>query len=83
MSQIQSTSRQNCALLAVLCGKYAEKQRTPARLAPEAKRVRLSYPFPELGSSGRLEVSWFLLFSVGMDFASSQEGEVWECRCTR
>ncbi|CAO2211118.1 unnamed protein product [Urochloa humidicola] len=56
MSQIQSTSRQNCVLLAVICGKLAEKQQKPARLAPESKRVRLSYPFPELISSGRLEV---------------------------
>ncbi|XP_062195357.1 AT-rich interactive domain-containing protein 4-like [Phragmites australis] len=56
MSQIQSTSPQNCTLLAVLCGKFAEKQRTPARLSPEGKRVRLSYPVPELCSSGRLEV---------------------------
>ncbi|CAO2169277.1 unnamed protein product [Urochloa humidicola] len=56
MSQIQSTSRQNCVLLAVLCGKLAEKQQKPARLAPELKRVRPSYPFPELISSGRLEV---------------------------
>ncbi|KAF8769399.1 hypothetical protein HU200_006590 [Digitaria exilis] len=57
MSQIQSGSWQNCVLLAVRCGKFAEKQQTPASLSPEPKRVRPSYPFPELVSSGRLEVS--------------------------
>lgn len=56
MSQIQSFSRQNCVLLAVLCGKHAEK-RAQARSGPEAKWLRPSYPFPELSSSGRLEVS--------------------------
>ncbi|KAL5232406.1 hypothetical protein ABZP36_031182 [Zizania latifolia] len=56
MSQVQSTSRQNCTLLAVLCGKVADKQRTPPSLLLEAKQLWLSYPFPELGSSGRLEV---------------------------
>ncbi|KAL6661323.1 hypothetical protein ACP70R_000707 [Stipagrostis hirtigluma subsp. patula] len=56
MSQIQSTSRQNCTLLAVLCGQSSEKQRATARLGPEAKRVRVSYPFPELRSSGRMTV---------------------------
>ncbi|KAJ1268691.1 hypothetical protein BS78_07G154300 [Paspalum vaginatum] len=56
MSQIQSASRRNCSVLAVLCGKFADKQQAPTRLAPDAKRVRLSYPFPELISSGRLEV---------------------------
>ncbi|KAL5201405.1 hypothetical protein ABZP36_035759 [Zizania latifolia] len=55
MSQIQSFSRQNCVLLAVLCGKHADK-RALARSGPEAKRLRPSYPFPELSSSGRLEV---------------------------
>ncbi|XP_006661267.1 AT-rich interactive domain-containing protein 4 [Oryza brachyantha] len=57
MSQIQSFSRQNCVLLAVLCGKHAEKrpQARPGQ-GPEAKRLRPSYPFPELSSSGRLEV---------------------------
>ena len=59
MSQIQSALRPNCSVLAVLCGKFADKQQAPTRLAPDAKRVRLSYPFPELISSGRLEVSSF------------------------
>lgn len=54
MSQIQSTSRQIYVLLSVLCGKYAERQRSPA--APEAKQLQPSYPSPELISSGRLEV---------------------------
>ncbi|KAG8050126.1 hypothetical protein GUJ93_ZPchr0009g2031 [Zizania palustris] len=55
MSQIQSFSRQNCILLAVLCGKHADKGATE-RSGPEAKRLRPLYPFPELSSSGRLEV---------------------------
>ncbi|CAD6224899.1 unnamed protein product [Miscanthus lutarioriparius] len=56
MSQIQSFSRNNCVLLAVLCGKYAEKCAPAARSRLEAKRPRPSYPFPELSSAGRLEV---------------------------
>ncbi|CAN6196042.1 unnamed protein product [Urochloa humidicola] len=56
MSQIQSFSRNNCVLLAVLCGKHAEKRVTAAKSGPEAKRLRPSYPFPELSSAGRLEV---------------------------
>ncbi|KAF7065593.1 hypothetical protein CFC21_071682 [Triticum aestivum] len=58
MSQIQSLSR-SCVLLAVLCGKHADKQQQrapPGRSGPEAKRLRPSYPFPELSSAGRLEV---------------------------
>lgn len=51
-------------LLAVLCRKFAEKQQTPARLAPEPKRVRRSYPFAELISSGRLEVHTLINPSV-------------------
>ena len=57
MSQIQSLSRQSCVLLAVLCGKHADKRTPPGRSGPEAKRLRPSYPFPELSSAGRLEVS--------------------------
>ncbi|KAK3121856.1 hypothetical protein QOZ80_8BG0661870 [Eleusine coracana subsp. coracana] len=64
MSQVQSASQQNSTLLVVLCGKFAEKQWTPARLGPEAKQVRLSYPFPELVSSGRLEVHTLINPSV-------------------
>ncbi|KAF8769423.1 hypothetical protein HU200_006452 [Digitaria exilis] len=64
MSQIQSGSWQNCVLLAVRCGKFAEKQQTPASLSPEPKRVRPSYPFPELVSSGRLEVHTLINPSV-------------------
>ncbi|KAG2643619.1 AT-rich interactive domain-containing protein 4-like [Panicum virgatum] len=56
MSQIQSFSRSNCVLLAVLCGKHAEKRVAAARSGPEVKRLRPSYPFPELSSAGRLEV---------------------------
>jgi hypothetical protein len=57
MPQIQNTMQQNCTLLAVLCGEFAEKRQTPASLAPDTKWLRLSYHFPELASSGRLEVS--------------------------
>nr|CAB3481121.1 unnamed protein product [Digitaria exilis] len=64
MSQIQSGSWQNCVLLAVRCGKFAEKQQTPSSLEPEPKRVRPSYPFPELVSSGRLEVHTLINPSV-------------------
>ncbi|ONM22126.1 AT-rich interactive domain-containing protein 4 [Zea mays] len=56
MSQIQSFSRNNCVLLVVLCGKYAEKRAPAAKSGLEAKRPRPSYPFPELSSAGRLEV---------------------------
>jgi hypothetical protein len=56
MAQIQSSSLVNCTLLAVLCGKVTDKQQKPPGLVPEVKRPRLSYPFPELISSGRLEV---------------------------
>jgi hypothetical protein len=59
MSQIQSFSKDNCVLLAVLCGKRAEKRAPVARSGPEGKRLRPSYPFPELSSAGRLEVSWW------------------------
>uniref|UniRef100_A0A0D9X8H9 Uncharacterized protein n=1 Tax=Leersia perrieri TaxID=77586 RepID=A0A0D9X8H9_9ORYZ len=45
----------NCRMLAVLCGKVTAKQPTPPSLVPEAQ-PRLSYPFTELISSGRLEV---------------------------
>ncbi|KAJ1289798.1 hypothetical protein BS78_02G192200 [Paspalum vaginatum] len=60
MSQIQSFSRSNCVLLAVLCGKQAEKRSPAAKSGPEAKRLRPSYPFPELSSAGRLEVHTLL-----------------------
>lgn len=53
-------------LLAVLCGKHAEKRASAANSGPEAKRLRPSYPFPELSSAGRLEVSWCSRLSVIM-----------------
>ncbi|XP_020104023.1 AT-rich interactive domain-containing protein 4-like [Ananas comosus] len=50
MIQAQGFGRRNCRLLAVLCGKFADKRRE----GPE--QCSSSYPFPELISSGRLEV---------------------------
>ncbi|XP_072988208.1 AT-rich interactive domain-containing protein 4-like isoform X1 [Typha latifolia] len=50
MSHFQGFARQNCSLLAVLCGKVAD------RSTGEAKHQSL-YPFPDLASSGRLEVT--------------------------
>lgn len=62
-------------LLAVLCEKLVEKQPTPARLAPEPKRVRPSYPFPDLISSGKLEVSLFaVLYGRMLVFEFSVKG---------
>uniref|UniRef100_A0A0E0LVH2 Uncharacterized protein n=1 Tax=Oryza punctata TaxID=4537 RepID=A0A0E0LVH2_ORYPU len=51
MAQIQSSSPARCLQCYV-----TDKQRKPPGLVPEVKRPRLSYPFPELISSGRLEV---------------------------
>lgn len=50
MSRPQSFGRQNCVLLAVLCGQFAQKPRGEAQIQPP-------YTFPQLVSSGRLEVS--------------------------
>ncbi|XP_042398717.1 AT-rich interactive domain-containing protein 4-like isoform X1 [Zingiber officinale] len=47
MYQSRGSSKQSCRLIAVLCGKFADRQ--------EVKCQRL-YPFPELLSSGRIEV---------------------------
>ncbi|KAF0922950.1 hypothetical protein E2562_002187 [Oryza meyeriana var. granulata] len=55
MSQIQSSSMVDCTLLAMLCGKVIDKQQMPRHLVPEATRTRLSYPFPELILTSRLE----------------------------
>ncbi|XP_072992047.1 AT-rich interactive domain-containing protein 4-like isoform X1 [Typha latifolia] len=49
MLQTQGFARQNCRLLAVLCGKFVDRRRQELKQCP-------SYPFPELVSSGRLEV---------------------------
>ncbi|XP_038990264.1 AT-rich interactive domain-containing protein 4-like [Phoenix dactylifera] len=49
MFQAQSFSKPGCRLIAVLCGKFAERPR-------EEVKHRPLYPFPELVSSGRLEV---------------------------
>uniref|UniRef100_A0A0E0AW48 Uncharacterized protein n=1 Tax=Oryza glumipatula TaxID=40148 RepID=A0A0E0AW48_9ORYZ len=55
MSHFKSGSRVKCTMLAVLCGKVG-KQRTPPGPVPESQRPRPSFPFPELISSGRLDV---------------------------
>ncbi|XP_008783147.2 AT-rich interactive domain-containing protein 4-like [Phoenix dactylifera] len=49
MFQAPSFSKQGCRLIAVSCGKFAERKREQVKHQP-------SYPFPELVSSGRLEV---------------------------
>ncbi|KAH7680009.1 Zinc finger RING/FYVE/PHD-type protein [Dioscorea alata] len=49
MSNMIALPRPNCSLLAVLCGEFAGRRK-------EEGRNRASYPFPELVSSGRLEV---------------------------
>lgn len=56
MPHFPSGSRVKCTVLAVLCGKVG-KQRAPPCPVPGSQRQRPSYPFPELISSGRLEVS--------------------------
>uniref|UniRef100_A0A0E0EKT6 Uncharacterized protein n=1 Tax=Oryza meridionalis TaxID=40149 RepID=A0A0E0EKT6_9ORYZ len=55
MPHFPSGSRVKCTVLAVLCGKVG-KQRAPPCPVPGSQRPRPSYPFPELISSGRLEV---------------------------
>lgn len=54
MYHIQGTSKQHCSLLAVLCGSFHERQRGEDK--PEQSSSSSSYPFPELVSSGRLEI---------------------------
>uniref|UniRef100_A0A1D1XLZ3 AT-rich interactive domain-containing protein 4 n=1 Tax=Anthurium amnicola TaxID=1678845 RepID=A0A1D1XLZ3_9ARAE len=49
MFHAQGLSKQSCTLLAVLCGKFADKRREDVKHRP-------TYPFPELTSAGRLEV---------------------------
>ncbi|XP_015648417.1 AT-rich interactive domain-containing protein 4 isoform X1 [Oryza sativa Japonica Group] len=55
MPHFPSGSRVKCTVLAVLCGKVG-KQRAPPCPVPGSQQQRPSYPFPELISSGRLEV---------------------------
>uniref|UniRef100_A0A0E0ICS1 ARID domain-containing protein n=1 Tax=Oryza nivara TaxID=4536 RepID=A0A0E0ICS1_ORYNI len=55
MPHFPSGSRVKCTMLAVLCGKVG-KQRMPPDPVPESQRPRPSFPFPELISSGRLDV---------------------------
>lgn len=52
MYHIQGTSKQHCSLLAVLCGDFHERQAGEEKPQPSSS----SYPFPELVSSGRLEI---------------------------
>ncbi|CAA6658708.1 unnamed protein product [Spirodela intermedia] len=49
MFHAHGLSKQNCTLLAVLCGKMADEPR-------DGVKRRSTYPFPELTSAGRLEV---------------------------
>ncbi|XP_020599092.1 AT-rich interactive domain-containing protein 4-like isoform X2 [Phalaenopsis equestris] len=49
MSHLQSLPKQQCTLLAVLCGKFVDGRK-------EEVRSGASYPFPELVSAARLEV---------------------------
>ncbi|GLT85655.1 hypothetical protein SLE2022_038390 [Rubroshorea leprosula] len=51
MFHTQGSSRNHCSLLAVLCGKVSENEQKQAVTDDRPK-----YPFPELASSGRLEV---------------------------
>lgn len=52
MFQTQGSSRNHCRLLAVLCGNVSEHKQKLEAVADS----RPKYPFPELASSGRLEV---------------------------
>lgn len=51
MFHSQGASKQTCSLLAVTCGKISEFKRK--KDVPEDQPI---YPFPDLISSGRLEV---------------------------
>lgn len=56
----QGASRQNCSLLAVVCGKTTEYDQKP-----DVKDGKPRYCFPEIVSSGRLEVGIVLkLFCI-------------------
>lgn len=52
MFSAQGSYRNHCSLLAVTCGKVSDETLNQA-----VSEVQLSYPFPELASSGRLEVT--------------------------
>lgn len=51
----QGASKHACSLLAVTCGKISEDQ-----LKKDAAEDEPRYPFPELASSGRLEVQYWI-----------------------
>ncbi|KAK4774627.1 hypothetical protein SAY86_009562 [Trapa natans] len=52
MFSAQGSYRNHCSLLAVTCGRVSNG--TPS---PDVSEVQLRYPFPELASSGRLEIN--------------------------
>ncbi|GMH22016.1 hypothetical protein Nepgr_023859 [Nepenthes gracilis] len=52
MFHTQGASKYSCSLLAVVCGSISEDKQT----LREEENHELRYPFPELASSGRLEV---------------------------
>lgn len=52
MFHAQGASKYTCSVLVVTCGEFSEDKRD--KDTPEDK---LRYPFPELVSSGRLEVN--------------------------
>lgn len=54
MSHIQVASKYTCSLLAVFCGRNAENEQIK-NVLDETSR----YPFPDLVSSGRLEVKLY------------------------
>ena len=52
MFSAQGSSRNHCSLLAVLCGGKVSDNKKKQPVSDD----KLKYPFPELASSGRLEV---------------------------
>jgi len=61
MFHIQSCPKQKCRLMAVLCGNYVNAQR-------EERRDKRKYAFPELISSGGLEVGALLVCLATFNF---------------
>lgn len=69
MFHFQGVSR-HCSLLAVLSGKsHDSKQKQKQKQDDDASEDQFSsYPFPELSSSGRLEVTTEFLFCIHFSF---------------